>query len=69
MRKGMSYTGMEVGINPESCSQLRKLLDCKGEINLFHDPQKTLGGKNSQAGSRKELLIWKWSIGHKHTSK
>lgn len=55
---------MEVDISVESCSQLRKLLGCKGEVNLFNDPQKTLGRKNSQAGSRKELSIWKWSSGH-----
>lgn len=56
---------MEVDISVESCSQLGRLLGCKGEINLFNDPQKTFGGKNNQAGSRKELLIWKWSSGHK----
>lgn len=65
----MRDVGMEVAISLESCSQLRKLLDCKGEINLFNYAQKTLGGKNSQTRWRRELLIWKWSSGHKHTSK
>lgn len=50
MKKDMRDVGMEVDISLESCSQLRKLLDCKGEINLFNYPQKTLGGKNNQAG-------------------
>lgn len=45
----------------ESCLQLRKGIDCKEEINLFNDPQKTLGEKSSQAGSRKGLLILKWN--------
>lgn len=46
----MKDVGMEVDTSLESCSQLRKLLDCKGKINLFNYPQKTLGGKNSQDG-------------------